>query len=124
MKPFDLEKAKAGAKVITRNRLPVRILCFDLKHTEYSIVATVLDNNVFNTEHVILRRENGMKYTTPDAFDLFMAPTKKYGAMWISRITNKPTCSDRLYDSEEAAIACLSAVFDGPKYYQIVEFEV
>ena len=123
MKPFDLEKAKAGAKVISRRGFPARILCYDLQHDDYSLVVAIACR-VNGTESIVMRRENGMGYTTPDDFDLFMAPTKKYGAMWISRITNKPTCSDRLYDSKEAAIACLSAVFDGPKYYQIVEFEV
>lgn len=31
MKNFDLEKAKAGAKVVTRDGRPVRFLCFDAK---------------------------------------------------------------------------------------------
>ena len=29
MKPFDLEATKRGDKVVTRNGLPVRILCYD-----------------------------------------------------------------------------------------------
>ena len=32
LKPFDLEAAKAGAKVITRDGRPVRIICFDRKN--------------------------------------------------------------------------------------------
>ena len=41
MKPFDLEKAKAGEPIITRNGLPARIICFDRKASVYPIVALV-----------------------------------------------------------------------------------
>ena len=39
MKPFDLEAAKAGAPVCTENGIPVRILCFDRKGSEFPIIA-------------------------------------------------------------------------------------
>lgn len=40
MKPFDLEKAKAGAPVCTRDGRNVRIICFDREtDNDYSIVA-------------------------------------------------------------------------------------
>ena len=40
MKPFNLEKSKAGAPVITRDGHEVRIICFDRKsQTNHQIVA-------------------------------------------------------------------------------------
>lgn len=33
--PFDIEKAKHGAKVVTRNGYHVRILCYDLEDTNF-----------------------------------------------------------------------------------------
>lgn len=40
MKPFDLEKAKAGEPVQTKNGFPVKILFFDAKN-DYPIVALI-----------------------------------------------------------------------------------
>lgn len=34
LKPFDLEAAKAGAPVVTRDGKPVRIVCFDAKGSQ------------------------------------------------------------------------------------------
>lgn len=48
-KPFDLEKAKAGAPVCNGDGRPARIVCFDAKGmidgTPYPIVAMVIDDN-------------------------------------------------------------------------------
>lgn len=44
MKPFDLEKAKAGAEVCTRDGRKVRIICTDAKGN-YPIVALVSSFN-------------------------------------------------------------------------------
>lgn len=40
-KPFNLEQAKAGKPVCTRDRHKARIICFDAKLKNYSIVALV-----------------------------------------------------------------------------------
>lgn len=39
--PFDIEKARRGAKIVTRNGCPVRIGFFDLKDEEHPIVGAV-----------------------------------------------------------------------------------
>lgn len=39
-KPFDLEKAKAGAKLVTRRGIPARIVCYDAKG-DYPVIAIV-----------------------------------------------------------------------------------
>lgn len=41
MKPFDLEKAKAGAPVQTRDGKPARIICFDCKSNRSPVIALV-----------------------------------------------------------------------------------
>lgn len=43
--PFDVTKAKKGAKVVTRDRQNVRILCFDRNSDSYPIVALVQNTN-------------------------------------------------------------------------------
>ena len=45
MKPFDLEKAKAGHPVCTRDGKDVRIICWDRKFGKYPIVALVFDED-------------------------------------------------------------------------------
>lgn len=39
MKPFDLEKAKAGAPLCTREGFRARIICFDANNDRFPIVA-------------------------------------------------------------------------------------
>lgn len=39
MKPFDLEKAKAGAPLCTREGFRARIVCFDANNDRFPIVA-------------------------------------------------------------------------------------
>lgn len=121
MKPFDLEKAKAGAKVISRRGFPARILCYDLQHDDYSLVVAIACR-VNGTESIVMRRENGMGYTTPDDFDLFMAPEKCYGAMWLDK-DGEPTCTLGLYDSVHELQSALWAKASQPNF-KIVEFEV
>lgn len=39
--PFNIEKAKSGAKIVTRDNYPVRILCYDLEDSRMPIIAAV-----------------------------------------------------------------------------------
>ena len=46
MKPFDLEAAKKGAKVCTRNGLPARIVTFSNDpNSNYPIIAIIRDHD-------------------------------------------------------------------------------
>lgn len=60
MKPFDLEAAKNGAKVCTRDGNPVRIICFDraCPFDSFTIVALVKYGHV---EEIILYTIDGRK---------------------------------------------------------------
>lgn len=75
-KPFDLEAAKAGNKVITREGWPVRILCFDKAvNSDYSIVALVKNPDGF--EVIEIYNTSGLCNSgCTDPSDLFMAPVK------------------------------------------------
>lgn len=101
MKEFDIELAKAGHPVQTRDGRPVRIICFDRKDNYYPIVALIKDND---TKEELLNSftEDGRHYTyrydAPE--DLFMAPNKKEG--WINIYDNKEV--GYVYDSKEEAI--------------------
>lgn len=45
MKNFDYAAAERGAKVCTAEGQAVRILCYDLKHKLYPIVAAIMDSD-------------------------------------------------------------------------------
>lgn len=45
LKPFDLEKAKAGAEVCTRDGRKARIICFDaVRYDNFPLVTLILSN--------------------------------------------------------------------------------
>lgn len=83
MKEFNLEEAKAGKPVCTRDGKPARILCFDLKNEHYKIAAAVFLSE--NTEYIETFTIDGRRYaecTKRNDSDLVMAPIKKQG--WIN----------------------------------------
>lgn len=72
MKNFDLEAAKKGAKVCTRDGREARILCFDYEDEDKPIVASILEALV--GEEILHYSLNGL-YVDGDEFciDLMMA---------------------------------------------------
>lgn len=74
LKPFDLEAAKAGKTVCTRDGRKARIICFDAKCNK-PIVALIYD---CNKETVFQYLENGRFFVDQiDKYDLMMLPQKK-----------------------------------------------
>jgi len=95
MKPFNLEEAKAGKPVVTRDGRPVRILAFDRKG-DYCIVAIV---SCWGSDEVIGYRESGKSATINSEYDLFMKLEKKEG--WVNVYRGGSTGD--LYSTEDAA---------------------
>lgn len=79
MKKFNLEAAKAGAKVVTRDGKSVRILATDrLNKLNYSVVGLILDKN--GEESLAVWTKKGEYHAgETSTSDLFMAPVKKEG---------------------------------------------
>lgn len=102
MREFNLQEAKEGKPVCTRDGRKARIICFDRKNSEYPIVALVTYNN----------KEDCVPYTIDGKFvygrsnkpsDLVMAPTKKVG--WLNIYGTG--CSRRygcLWDTKKEAL--------------------
>ena len=94
LKKFDLEAAKSGKPVCTRDGRKARIICFDLKNDEYPIVAAVENDS----------SETLFSYTTNGEIadgiesdkDLMMLPEKK--ERWVN------VYKERCYESKEEAI--------------------
>lgn len=91
LKPFDLEAAKAGKPVCTRDGRKARIICFDrkllFKGISYPIIALVEDTA--KEETIYGYNEKGKVLIEDDATykdDLMMLPQKKEG--WINLCKN------------------------------------
>lgn len=79
LKEFDLEAAKAGKPVCTRDGRKARIICFDAKCNK-PIVALIYD---CNKETVLQYLESGRFFVDQiDKYDLMMLPQKKEG--WVN----------------------------------------
>lgn len=104
MREFNLQEAKEGKPVCTRDGHKARIICFDRKNSEYPIVALVTCNH----------KEDCVPYTINGNFvygrsnrpsDLVMAPTKKVG--WINiyeDICDIRRCDSSIWDTKEDAL--------------------
>lgn len=103
MKPFDLELAKAGHPVCTRDGRAVRILCHDRKSVDgYSMLALV-DEGDHESFIVYTSRGKFYNYKKDDPYDLFMSPVKKEG--WINIYENGST-SKAIYPCKKDALDC------------------
>lgn len=98
MKPFDLEEAKAGKPVCTRDGRKVRIICFD-RMGNYPIIGLIRKDNI---ERIYYFKENGA--CVDDFCELMMAPEKKEG--WVNVYTkagdNRACCC--IYPTKEEAM--------------------
>lgn len=98
-KPFDLEAAKAGKPVCTRDGRKARIICFDAKCNK-PIVALIYD---CNKETVLQYLENGRFFVDQiDKYDLMMFPQKKEGWVNIYKDFEETVCC--IYSTEKEAL--------------------
>ena len=82
MKPFNLEEAKAGKPVCTRDGHAARILCFDVENADYPIAALVKDST--GEEHAETYTKDGRYYSTGEtrSKDLVMLPVQY--TVWVN----------------------------------------
>lgn len=103
MKPFDLEKAKAGAPLCTREGFRARIICFDADRDRFPIVALLKGDN--GKEYPVSFTKEG-RFSDGEADsskDLFMVGEKKEG--WINIYeASKERCIGVVYNLKETAM--------------------
>lgn len=99
LKPFDLEAAKAGKPVCTRDGRKARIICFDAKCNK-PIVALIYD---CNKETFFQYLESGRFFVDQiDKYDLMMLPQKKEGWVNIYKDFEDTVCC--IYSTEKEAL--------------------
>ena len=117
---FNLEEAKAGKPVCTRDGRKARIICFDAKCNK-PIVALIYD---CNKETVLQYLENGRFFVDQiDKYDLMMLPEKKEG--WVNvyksyNVGKKIPCMSSIYPTKEEAKKSSVVGFD---YVDTVKIE-
>lgn len=99
LKPFDLEQAKAGKPVCTRDGRKARIVCFDAKGC-YPIIA--LTAELDNTEDITKCTEKGISSYHKNN-DLMMLPGKKEGWINIYKKSNGECYFAHIYDTKALA---------------------
>ena len=120
LKPFDLEAAKAGKPVCTRDERKARIVCFDYKGdaNAYPILALISTNNLRGVPSEIIAKytEDGRyaKYNNVENDeDLMMLPEKKEG--WVNVYPADCMGQKRYSTKEEALNHATSDVVDTVK---------
>lgn len=103
IKPFDLEAAKAGKPVCTRDGRKARIICFDAKCIK-AIVALIQGSD--NSEQIEYYTENGVFSNggTGKNRDLMILLEKKEGWVNIYGEEKERYCSNVIYSSKEEAL--------------------
>ena len=104
LKPFDIQKAREGKPVCTRDGRKAIILCYDFKGAEYPIVAAVETRNCF-AESICGYDKNGrFDHDTENNNDLMMLPEKKEGWVNVYKGIDGVTLSQYPYTSKDEAI--------------------
>lgn len=113
LKDFDLEAAKQGKPVCTRDGHKARIICFD-KGGIYPVIALVQEEG---SETCHFYAQDGKCADSGNGYDLLMLSEKKEGWVNVYRDCDGAniTKDDNIYSSREAAIA--SAQFIDENHY-------
>lgn len=103
MKPFDLEKAKAGAPICTREGFRARILCFDADNDRFPIVALLKSDNGKEYPASFTKEGRFSDWEVDSSNDLLMEGIKKEG--WINIYEAlKERCIGVVHKSKEEAM--------------------
>ncbi|MCL1615085.1 hypothetical protein M3090_01495 [Bacteroides sp. ET71] len=97
LKPFDLEAAKAGKPVCTRDGRKARIICFDRKgYDMFPIVALIMNGD--RESDIYTYRPNGTWDNSGNESDkdLMMLPEKKEG--WVNVYREESNNNERLIE--------------------------
>ena len=95
LKPFDIQKAKEGKPVCTRDGRKARIICFD-RNSIQPIVALIKNFNEEESINVFFKDGHSLSKNNEVEADLMMLPEKKEGWAKVRKDIN-------LYDTKEEA---------------------
>lgn len=106
MKPFDIEKAKQGHQVCTRDGKKVRILCYDMKvYPDLPILALVEngDREIISAYH--LNGEYSVDGMAGRGEDLMMVSVKHKGYINVAKVGDVYSTQQGIWATEEEAMS-------------------
>lgn len=119
MRKFNLEEAKNGAKVQTRDGREARVLCYGRKHTQYPTIALVTESS--GDEYIESFTKEGLAYIGAEsAGDLVMAPAEIFTNIYLNSDGDQVAYWEFAHSSEMAAFAAGAAVVEA--YFDITSF--
>lgn len=134
LKPFDIQKAREGKPVCTRDGRKARIICFDSIGCR-PIVALVTEFD--DEEEIPYKYHCDGSYncqSIPSDNDLMMFPEKKEGWVNIYKRDKQDMphidhiCDDiisgvSVFENKEAAISCIGKINKGNEYITTIKIE-
>ena len=105
MREFNLEEAKAGKAICTRGGYPARIVCYDIKDSQYEILALVEVDEGREIPSTFTSKGKFRNGEDEDIRDLMMVGEKHEGFGWLSGRNNFVSMFAQIYKTEEAALA-------------------
>lgn len=106
MKEFNLEAAKAGAEVCTRDGISARIVCFDMKNEISPLLVLVKGDD--GEEYPVPYCIDGKNGLGEYGYDLFMNVSKHYGWVNIYYSDDGTLETSKIYNTEDEARDLLS----------------
>lgn len=103
MKPFNLELAKAGHPVCTRDGRKARIICFDRNDDIFPIIA-LIECDTYPEDIRIFSNAGKCFITEESCFDLFMISKKKSGWINIYSSSDHQNVCFGIYTTEKEAL--------------------
>lgn len=103
MKQFNIDEAKAGKPVCTRDGRDVRLICFDFKthRRDYPLVALIKDGDM---ETLSEYSADGKSIMNRSEYDLFMKTVVKLeGYVNVFDFAGKPAVFSQVYATEQKA---------------------
>ena len=102
LKPFDIQKAREGKPVCTRDGRKARIICFDFRDVE-EICCLIVAVDYGEAEKIYYYDSCG-KYRGGDSskYDLMMLPEKKEG--WVNVYQGGKLDADYIYPTKADAV--------------------
>lgn len=91
MKPFNLEEAKAGKPVCTRDGRRVEILSFENPNANYPILARIFSNNTNYDEFSFTQQGYLVNEDKEFKADLMMAEDEIIPSLWTQSCTEENT---------------------------------
>lgn len=104
MKTFDLELAKEGHSVQTRDGRPVRIISYDRKCTDGTKIVALIEDIDSIEKPMFYTLEGNYSLEAETQYDLVMSPTKKEGWVNVYKSVNRTYYAGNVYMSEKEAI--------------------